>query len=120
MRKMYSICVLLAIILAGCSEKKQENKEVSMSLSPEKVEWFKDAKFGMFIHWGLYSILEGTYNGHTMPDTTFPQGNTWYAEWIKPRLEVPDDYYNGLIHEFNPVRYDPDSWVREAKNAGMK
>ena len=91
-----------------------------MSLSPEKVEWFKEAKFGMFIHWGLYSILEGTYNGHTMPDTTFPQGNSWYAEWIKPRLEVPDDYYNGLIKEFNPVNYDPDSWVREAANAGMK
>ena len=50
---MYSICVLLAIILAGCSEKKQEKKEVSMSLSPEKVEWFKEAKFGMFMHWGL-------------------------------------------------------------------
>ena len=91
-----------------------------MKLDPSKVEWFKEAKFGMFIHWGLYSILEGTYNGHTMPDTTFPQGNSWYAEWIKPRLEVPDDYYNGLIKEFNPVNYDPDFWVREAANAGMK
>ncbi len=120
MRKQYLICALLAVIIAGCSEKKQVREDVSLKLPPEKVEWFKDAKFGMFIHWGLYSILEGSFNGHTMPDTTFPQGNTWYAEWIKPRLEVPDEYYNGLIHEFNPVKYDPDSWVREAKNAGMK
>ena len=119
MRRFAAISFLLAFLCVGCAEKTTP-KEVSMKLDPSKVEWFKEAKFGMFIHWGLYSILEGTYNGHTMPDTTFPQGNSWYAEWIKPRLEVPDDYYNGLINEFNPVKYDPDSWVREAANAGMK
>ena len=113
------ICSLLVIGSAGCSNKKAAS-EVSLKLDPQKAEWFKDAKFGMFIHWGLYSILEGSYNGHTMPDTTFQQGNSWYAEWIKPRLEVPDDYYNGLINEFNPVKYDPEGWVREACNAGMK
>ena len=119
MRRFAAISFLLAFLCIGCAEKTTP-KEVSMKLDPSKVEWFKEAKFGMFIHWGLYSILEGTYNGHTMPDTTFPQGNSWYAEWIKPRLEVPDDYYNGLINEFNPVNYDPDFWVREAANAGMK
>ena len=113
------LCVLLVAGALGCSWKKTAS-EVSLKLDPQNVEWFKDAKFGMFIHWGLYSILEGTYNGHTMPDTTFPQGNSWYAEWIKPRLEVPDEYYNGLVNEFNPVNYDPESWVREACNAGMK
>ena len=113
------LCVLLVAGASGCSCKKTTS-EVSLKLDPQNVEWFKDAKFGMFIHWGLYSILEGTYNGHTMPDTTFPQGNSWYAEWIKPRLEVPDEYYNGLVNEFNPVNYDPESWVREACNAGMK
>lgn len=118
-KRLIAISVLLASLCVGCTEKRAP-EEVSMKLDPSKVEWFKEAKFGMFIHWGLYSILEGTYNGHTMPDTTFPQGNSWYAEWIKPRLEVPDDYYNGLINEFNPVNYDPDSWVREAANAGMK
>ena len=111
--------ILLAVAATGCSGKKTE-AEISLKLDPQKVEWFKDAKFGMFIHWGLYSILEGTYNGHTMPDATFPEGNSWYAEWIKPRLEVPDDYYNGLVREFNPVKYDPESWVAEACNAGMK
>ena len=74
----------------------------------------------MFIHWGLYSILEGSYGGHTMPDTSFPHGDSWYAEWIKPRLEVPDDEYNALAGVFNPVKYDPESWVLEAKNAGMR
>ena len=113
------ICSLLVMGATGCSNKKAAS-EVSLKLDPQKAEWFKDAKFGMFIHWGLYSILEGSYNGHTMPDTTFRQGNSWYAEWIKPRLEVPDDCYNGLVNEFNPVKYDPEGWVREACNAGMK
>ena len=113
------ICSLLVMGATGCSNKKAAS-EVSLKLDPQKAEWFQDAKFGMFIHWGLYSILEGSYNGHTMPDTTFRQGNSWYAEWIKPRLEVPDDCYNGLVNEFNPVSYDPEGWVREACNAGMK
>jgi len=115
------LCAFLAAgaLSSGCSDKKT-TVDVSLKLDPQKAEWFKEAKFGMFIHWGLYSILEGTYNGHTLPDTTLPQGNSWYAEWIKPRLEVPDDYYNGLVNEFNPVGYDPESWVREASNAGMK
>lgn len=115
------LCAFLAAgaLSSGCSDKKT-TADVSLKLDPQKAEWFKEAKFGMFIHWGLYSILEGTYNGHTLPDTTLPQGNSWYAEWIKPRLEVPDDYYNSLVNEFNPVGYDPESWVREASNAGMK
>ena len=118
-KNIITICALLVAVATGCTDKKKAS-EVSLKLDPQKVEWFKDAKFGMFIHWGLYSILEGTYNGHTMPDKSYPQGNSWYAEWIKPRLEVPDEYYNGLVDEFNPVNYDPESWVREACNAGMK
>ncbi|MCR5017584.1 MAG: alpha-L-fucosidase [Bacteroidales bacterium] len=118
-KRIIVICAFLVAFATGCTDKKTSS-DVSLKLDPQKVEWFKDAKFGMFIHWGLYSILEGSYNGHTMPDKSFPQGNSWYAEWIKPRLEVPDDYYNGLVNEFNPVNYDPESWVREAFNAGMK
>ncbi len=113
------ICALVVAVTTGCSNRKPAS-EISLKLDPQKAGWFKDAKFGMFIHWGLYSILEGTYNGHTMPDTTFPQGNSWYAEWIKTRLEVPDEYYNGLAGEFNPLKYDPEIWVKEACNAGMK
>ena len=120
MRKLVIPLLLLGLIFTGCSDKQITQREVSLKLPEEKSEWFKEAKFGMFIHWGLYSILEGSYNGHTMPDTSFANGNSWYAEWIKPRLEVPDDVYNALAGQFNPVNYDPDSWVREAKNAGMK
>lgn len=86
----------------------------------DRAAWFIEAKFGMFIHWGLYSILGGSYNGHTLPDASFAQGKSWYAEWIKPRLEVPDDVYRALVKQFNPVNFNADSWVKEAKDAGMK
>ncbi|MDR1950879.1 MAG: alpha-L-fucosidase, partial [Bacteroidales bacterium] len=92
----------------------------NLSLPSEKVQWFKDAKFGMFIHWGLYSQLEGSYNGRTLPDTTLPNGRSWYAEWIWKRLEVPDQFYKDLAKQFNPINFDADAWIREAKNAGMR
>ncbi len=97
----------------------QQNKS-NLSLDPAQSQWFRDAKFGMFIHWGLYSILEGSYNGHTLPDTTFANGKAWYSEWIQMRLEVPGKEYRKLAQSFNPVNFDADAWIREAKNAGMR
>ncbi len=94
--------------------------ESPLSLDPAKVEWFKEAKFGMFIHWGLYSILEGSYNGRTLPDTTLKNGRSWYAEWIHTRLEIPVKEYQGLAKKFNPVHFDAEAWIKEAKNAGMR
>ena len=85
-----------------------------------RADWFKEAKFGMFIHWGLYSILEGSYNGHTLPDPTLANGKSWYAEWIQQRLEVPKDVYRGLAKQFNPVKFNADDWIRQAKEAGIK
>lgn len=85
-----------------------------------RVDWFKEAKFGLFIHWGLYSILEGSYNGHALPDKSFAQGDSWYAEWIQQRLEVPRDAYRELVKKFNPEKFDADTWIREARDAGMK
>lgn len=85
-----------------------------------RADWFKEAKFGMFVHWGTYSILGGSYNGHTMPDKSFKNGNSWYAEWIQQRLEVPANVYRSLAQQFNPVLFDADSWIKEAKDAGMK
>lgn len=95
-------------------------QQVSLSLPSEKADWFRDAKFGMFIHFGLYSMLEGSYNGRTLPDTTLANGKSWYAEWIQMRLEVPGEEYKKLADSFNPTAFDADEWIREAKNAGMR
>lgn len=85
-----------------------------------RADWFKEAKFGMFVHWGLYSILEGSYGGKTLPDTSWAYGKSWYAEWIQQRLRVPRNEYQALVKKFNPVKFDVEAWILEAKNAGMK
>lgn len=92
----------------------------AQSPSAQRADWFKEARFGMFVHWGLYSILGGSYNGHALPDTSLKNGNSWYAEWIQQRLEVPKEEYRKLVKQFNPVEFDADAWILEARNAGMR
>ena len=76
----------------------------------ERMAWFRDAKFGMFIHWGVYSMFEGEYKGVDTPR---------YAEWIWNNARIPAQEYVELAKQFNPVAYDPDEWVKLAKDAGM-
>lgn len=114
-QRLFNLFISLFLIANGGYAQR-----VNLSLDPQKAEWFKEAKFGMFIHWGLYSMMEGSYNGRTMPDTTLANGKSWYAEWIQMRLEVPNREYKQLAQEFNPVNFDADAWIAEAKNAGMR
>lgn len=113
-KTLFSIILIVSLWIPSNAQ------QASLSLSPEKADWFREAKFGMFVHFGLYSMLEGSYNGHTLPDTTFTHGRSWYAEWIQMRLEVPGKEYKKLADSFNPAAFDADAWIREAKNAGMR
>ena len=74
-------------------------------------QWFKDARYGMFIHWGLYSVLAGKYKG---------QENPGIGEWIMKRMNIPVVEYEALAKDFNPVHFDAEKWVQLAKDAGMK
>lgn len=76
-----------------------------------KQQWFKDAKFGLFIHWGLYALLAGEYNG---------KKTDRIAEWIMNDLDIPAAEYEKLASQFNPVEFDADMIVRKAKEWGMK
>lgn len=78
----------------------------------ERMEWWREARFGMFIHWGVYAQMAGVYNGHEQK-----RGG---AEWIMNRMKVPVADYRKMAKDFNPVNYNPDEWVRMAKDAGMK
>jgi len=80
-------------------------------LKDTKQQWFKDAKYGLFIHWGLYSILAGEYNGKTTPTI---------AEWIMNELDIPVKEYEKLASRFNPVHFDAEEYVKLACNWGMK
>ena len=70
-------------------------------------QWFSDAKFGMFIHWGVYSVLGGG-------------GDPGVAEWIMENKKIPVRDYENLPKFFNPVKFNPADWVATAKAAGMK
>jgi alpha-L-fucosidase len=74
-----------------------------------RMQWWADARFGLFIHWGLYSILAGEW-----------QGETGYGEWIRQSAKIPLEEYDKLLDRFNPVKFDAERWVRMAKDAGMK
>jgi alpha-L-fucosidase len=77
----------------------------------ERMGWWREARFGMFIHWGVYAVPAGTWNGKQI-------GNI--GEWIMNRGKIPVVDYRNMAKEFNPVKYDPEAWVLMAKNAGMK
>ncbi len=77
----------------------------------ERIAWWREARFGMFIHWGLYAVPAGEWNGK-------PVGGI--GEWIMNRGQIKYDDYEKLRQDFNPYKYDADEWVRIAKDAGMK
>lgn len=67
----------------------------------KRIDWFRKARFGMFIHWGIYAI-------------------PGRGEWVKSIERIPDEAYGKYFDEFNPVSYDPVKWAKLAKRAGMK
>ena len=74
-----------------------------------KMQWWKDAKFGMFIHWGIYSVPAGKWNDKTI-----------YGEWIMHQAKIPRTEYAALAKQFNPTQFNAEEWVKLAKDAGQK
>ncbi|MCC7353669.1 MAG: alpha-L-fucosidase [Anaerolineae bacterium] len=70
-------------------------------LTTTDTHWFVHDRFGLFIHWGIYSVAAR-------------------HEWVKSRERIPDEQYERYFKHFDPDLFDPTMWAREAKNAGMK
>ena len=76
-------------------------------------KWFREAQYGMMVHWGLYSILGGEWKGRLM-------GPQYIAEWAQQYFRIPNAEYSKLATAFNPILFDADEWARIAADAGMK
>jgi alpha-L-fucosidase len=77
----------------------------------ERLRWFHQAKYGLFIHWGLYAIPAGEWKGKRIPGI---------GEWIMNRAKIPVTEYEQLARQWNPVKFDAEAWVQLAKDAGMR
>lgn len=75
------------------------------------IQWFKDAKFGLFIHWGLYSKLGGAYNGKNYYGS---------GEWIMNQAKIPAADYAKIAREFDPVDFNADAWAQFAQDIGAR
>jgi alpha-L-fucosidase len=107
------ICTLIIIMMA-CKPKTAQlidyTKESKESYEA-RMKWWHDARFGMFIHWGIYSVPAGKYNGEEIKGI---------GEWIMNTAKIPVSEYEKFGKQFNPVKFDAAEWVKTAKVAGMK
>jgi len=83
----------------------------SVALAAAK-KWFKEARFGMMAHWGLYTLPGGEWKGRSARHV--------YGEWIMHSERIPLREYAALGKAFKPVQFDPLDWMKRARDAGMR
>ncbi|MEO9511890.1 MAG: alpha-L-fucosidase [Flavobacteriaceae bacterium] len=118
-----SLALLCGVLSFSCKEKKTEEAdqevaevnylEESREDFDKRMAWWRDARFGMFIHWGPYSVAGGEYKGETVAG--------WVgAEWIMNDGEIPIKEYEKFSKQFNPTNFDADAYIKLMKDTGMK
>lgn len=83
----------------------------SMKTHEQRIAWWREARFGMFIHWGIYSLPGGEWKGNKV---------SGYAEHLMRKEKISRSEYLNLAHQFNPEKFNAEEWILNAKKAGMK
>ena len=114
-RRLLSALVLPSVMAVSATHAAEAPSSPAPWETPQqheaRMQWFRDAKFGMFIHWGLYSQLAGEWKG---------KRTSFGAEWIQEQMAIPSSEYMPLAKSWNPSNYNPRDWVRQMKAAGIR
>ncbi len=117
------VSLLLISLIVSCKHHEQQKAPVdkeaikkdylneSKAEFDERMAWWRNARFGMFIHWGPYAVPAGIHNGEKIKGI---------GEWIMLRAKIPIKDYEIYAKQFNPVNFNADAWAKLMKNAGMK
>lgn len=108
--RYYASRELLTFLAPSCYTEKNAFMGVTMATKEEK-NAFREAGFGIMIHWGLYALLGGEYKGEVM---------SYIGEWAQSYFRIPNAEYQRLASAFHPIYFDADEWVRVLKRSGAK
>jgi len=108
------LALLAPLLSAGCGGAEPVEPVVPPEPMPateagERMDWWRDARFGLFLHWGLYAVPAGKWGDRDS-----------HGEWIMTTAQIPVEEYEQFVPRFDPVGFDADAWARMAKAAGMK
>jgi len=107
-----ALTLLVPLLACGTTETNQTPTNpdpVQVVDQDQRMAWWRDARFGMFLHWGLYAIPAGKWTNHNN-----------HGEWIRTTAQIPRETYSRFQAQWDPANFDADAWARMAKDAGMK
>ena len=117
-KPLFSILLFFLLFNWSCHNKLKAKNESPLEYFNEskqdfdqRMEWWREARFGMFIHWGVYAVPAGIHNGSEIEGV---------GEWIQRFAEIPISEYEKYAKQFNPIKYDAEQWAKLMKKAGMK
>ncbi len=117
MKRIFIICLMAVCVVRAAENQEAPRAPGIEELKPTDAErdarlgWWREARFGMFVHWGVYSGLSGTWGGKAYGG---------YAEHIQRMAKIPCAVYRkDVAGKFNPTEFNADEWIRLAKEAGM-
>ncbi len=111
MNKLLIVAGIIIIFFSCSPQQNKPPKNEAALKQDKKMEWWREARFGMFIHWGIYSIPAGEWKEERIPGI---------SEWIMANAKIPVKEYEQLAPQFNPTKFNADEWVKLAKSARMK